>query len=165
MINRLGPTCVILFVCCFFAGCATPYQKMGFRGGHKTVELQDNIFNVEFRGNAYTSKSRSNDFALLRCAEVSLEKGCKYFAILDEDSYISTSTYTTPIQSTTTGSFYGNSFQANTKTSGGDTYYLHKPSVRLLVQCFKEKPEKDVFVYDATQICKNIRNSYNIKNE
>jgi putative transposase len=37
-------------------GCATPYQKMGLRGGYSDAQIDTNTFFIEFRGNAYTSR-------------------------------------------------------------------------------------------------------------
>jgi hypothetical protein len=38
---------------------------------------------LTFKGNGYTSRERATDFNLLRCAEVCLENGYKYFVIVD----------------------------------------------------------------------------------
>ena len=65
------------------AGCSTPYQRTGFTGGFSETRLQENAFSVSFRGNGYTSRERSTDFALLRCAELTLENGFKFFAVAD----------------------------------------------------------------------------------
>ena len=150
------------------SGCATGYQRQGFTGGYTDMKLQDDIFKVSFRGNAYCHQERAEDFVLLRSAEVALENGYKYFIIIDEKSRINTSSYTTPVTATTTGTanVYGNqaNYYGTTYYSGGQTYYFHKPSMTNTIKCFKEKPTNiSGMVYDAEQIKNNIRNQYGIK--
>ncbi|WP_426755280.1 hypothetical protein [Myxococcus sp. Y35] len=36
------------------AGCSTPYQRMGFRGGYRDTEVAPGIVRIEVRGNAFT---------------------------------------------------------------------------------------------------------------
>ena len=40
------------------AGCATPYQASGLRGGYTETRLDDNVYQVSFDGNAYVSAQR-----------------------------------------------------------------------------------------------------------
>jgi len=89
------------------AGCATTYQPKSFTGGYSETQLGENVFQVSFRGNGYTSRERASDFNLLRSAELTLERGFRYFVIVDSEKYATTGTYTTPAQSHTTGSAYG----------------------------------------------------------
>ena len=146
-------------------GCATSYQKNSFTGGYSETQLDKNVFNVSFRGNGYTGRERVADFTLLRSAELTLENGFQYFAIIDANSYTSNSTYTTPTTSQTTGSAYGSGNyaygSATTTTTGGQTYNISKPSSSNTIVCFKKKPET-VFTYNAKFIYKNIRKKYGI---
>lgn len=106
------------------------------------------------------------DFTLLRSAELTIENGFQYFAVIDANSYTSNSTYTTPTTSYTTGSAYGTGNyaygSATTRTTGGQTYNISKPSSSNTIVCFKEKP-KSVFTYNANFIYKNIRQKYDVK--
>ena len=70
------------------AGCATPYQSGGFRGGYKEIQLDENVFQISFKGNAFVSAGRVENYALLRSAEVALENGYEYFVIVDQDVYV-----------------------------------------------------------------------------
>lgn len=146
-------------------GCATTYQKTGFTGGYSETQLDENVFTVFFRGNGLTGRERVADFTLLRSAELTLENGFQYFAIIDANSYTSNSTYTTPTTFHTTGSAYGTGNyaygSATTRTTGGQTYNISKPSSSNTIVCFKEKPET-VFAYNANFIYKNIRQKYGI---
>ena len=126
-------TLLTLILCTFLVqGCATGYQKNGMSGGYTETRLGENIFMVTFRGNGFTSSEKASDFALLRSAELALENGYSYFEIVDANSHISTSSYTTPTTSTTTANAYGYGNYAygtaRTTTYGGQTYNISKPS-------------------------------------
>jgi hypothetical protein len=157
---------ILISIFVLLQGCATAYQKTGFSGGYSETQLDKNVFNVSFRGNGFTSHERVADFTLLRSAELTLEHGYKYFAIINAKSYTSHSTYTTPTTSYTTGSAYGYGNyaygSATTTTTGGQTYNISKPSASDTIVCFKEKPDA-VFTYNAEFIYKNIRQKYGIK--
>ena len=45
--------------------------------------MSKNTFEVEFSGNGPTPESMVYDYALLRAAEVTIEKGYKYFTVLE----------------------------------------------------------------------------------
>ena len=156
----------IIIIALFIQGCATSYQKSGFSGGYSETQLDENVFKVSFRGNGYTRRERVADFTLLRSAELSLENGFNYFVVIDANSYTSNSTYTTPTTSHTTGSAYGTGNyaygSATTRTTGGQTYNISKPSSSNTIVCFKEKPT-NTFAYNANFIYKNIREKYGIK--
>lgn len=151
----------------FFGGCATAYQKTGFSGGYSDSLLQDDIYQVSFRGNGYTSRERANDFALLRSAEVTINMGFNYFIILNGSEYTHQSSYTTPMSSQTQGSAYvsGNyaSYHGTTNYYGGQTYLINKPTAQFTIQTFKEKPSiTEKMYFDAQQIYTNLRKKYNL---
>lgn len=159
----------LIFLCAavvLIQGCATPYKSSGFRGGFSETRLDENVFKVSFRGNGYTGSERASDFALLRCAELTLEKGYGYFIIIDGNSYTSQSTYTTPTTTHTTGSVttYGNRAHgsATSTTTGGQTYTISKPRTSNTIVCFQEKPENG-FSYNADFIYKSLTEKYGIK--
>lgn len=150
---------IISLIAIFIQSCSTPYKGSGFRGGYSETQLDENVFKVSFRGNGYTGRERVSAFTLLRCAELALENGYKYFVIIDANSYTSNSIYTTPTTFNTTGYGQGNS---TTTTAGGQTYIISKPSSSNTIVCFKEKPESG-FSYNAGIIYKNISLKYDIK--
>jgi len=77
---------LILFSLIFLSGCATSYHPTSFSGGYTETQLAENIWRVSFEGNGYTRQQRAEDFALLRCAEVTLEKGFTHFALSNSAS-------------------------------------------------------------------------------
>ncbi len=151
------------------AGCSTGYHRQGFSGEYTDMCIQDDVYQVFFNGNGYTSSQKAADFALLRCAEITLEKSCKYFSVLNENSGSETSLYTTPATTYHSGSvnMYGNSNYASgsysgySQTTGGQTYSFSKPSTQYMIQMLKEK-QSDRFCYDAQQVYDNIRTNYKL---
>jgi hypothetical protein len=77
---------VLLLLSVLVAACATPYQPAGLDGGYSHTRLNLNMFNVIFRGNAHTSWQTAENYALYRCAELTLESGFDYFAVLSTNS-------------------------------------------------------------------------------
>ncbi|MDF2867720.1 MAG: hypothetical protein K0S11_1190 [Gammaproteobacteria bacterium] len=62
--------------------CATPYQANNFAnmsGGYSEHKLNDNLYEVIFVGNGYTSKIDVEEMLLCRCAELTQKNGYKYF--------------------------------------------------------------------------------------
>ncbi len=157
-------------------GCSTTYQETGFTGGYSTTQLAENVFQVKFAGNAYTGEERAADFAMLRSAEIALEHGFNFFAIVDAAQYEQLSTYTAPAQTQTTYTgntmgtvtSYGNRATyngttmgtANTTVTGGQTFVYHKPRASNTIFCFKEKPEG--FAFDANFVRASIRGKYKL---
>jgi hypothetical protein len=57
------------------AGCYTPYQRMGFRGGYDEYPLDADTYVVSAQGNGYTSSERVGMYVHYRCAELAVETG------------------------------------------------------------------------------------------
>jgi len=146
-------------------GCATGYQTgRHFTGGFDEVALAPNVYRVRFVGNGYTSGTRAEDFALLRSADLTLQKGFHFFALSDSSSKESVSSFVTPSVSTTTANVqaYGNSAYgtAQTTTTGGQTIFVSKPSSSNIVVMFAEKPALNGMVFDAAFICQSLGTKY-----
>lgn len=160
-------TIKVLLVFLILTGCATPYQKVGLGGGYSDTRLQDNVFTVNFRGNGYTSRERSSDFALLRCAELAIENGFKFFAIADSSQEQKTMFYKTGSTSSTYGAtnIYGNTAYSNFNTyrSGSMIFPIRKPKSSHTIFCFAEKPYENKMVFDAHYLSQSIRQKYKIK--
>lgn len=148
-----------------FAGCATTYQQNGLTGGYSETQLDENLFNVTFKGNGYTSKERANDFTLLRCAELTIENGFKFFTIVTAQDNTQTHSRTTPITTKTEASVSGSGNSASgtstTRTYGGQTYTITKPSTSNTILCYKAKPATG-FSYNAEFIYRSVTKKYGI---
>jgi hypothetical protein len=85
MIRRLLLAAVLL------AGCTTPYQAKGKGSlGYSETLLAPDVIEVFFDGNSKTPVERASDYALLRCAEYSLEHGYTHFVVLERTSSVET---------------------------------------------------------------------------
>ena len=65
-------------------GCTTPYQSKGITGGYTETQISENIWKVSAAGNAFTSTPKLNDYALLRASELTINKGYKYFVVVNK---------------------------------------------------------------------------------
>src|SRR5467141_728098 len=158
-------TTLAVLIVALLAGCATPYQAKGMTGGFSETQLDENVFQVRFNGNGYTSGERAADFTLLRSAELARMHGYSYFIIVQSRAGNRYSTYTTPVQSHTTASAtsYGNTTygSATTTTTGGETYLISKPGVMNTIVCFKDRPEGyQGMVYNADFLYNSLSQKY-----
>jgi hypothetical protein len=150
MFNRILATVMISAL----AACATPYQRDGLRGGYEEVQLDENVFRVSFQGNAYTSPRKVTDYILLRSAELTLEKGFRYFQVAGvSDETMRTAV---PLPATATTTVAGN--QATTVVSGGGLLGFTFPSGSQTIVCYKEKPA--TYAFNAEFIAKSLGELY-----
>ena len=148
----------LLAAAALFSGCATSYQPSGFTGGFDEVQLGDNVYRVQFRGNGMTSSSRAEDLALLRCAELTLLKGFSHFAIVDERHGQSTSAIPQTATSITTA--VGGTLQ--TTSFGGGMAFISRPRSRNTVMMFRGAPEGISVSYDARLLCRTLGERYDV---
>jgi|TARA_R110002096_G_scaffold432240_1_gene648723 hypothetical protein len=70
-----------VFILALF-GCNTgQYQSYQSGYGYQSEQRNDNVYHVTYTAGRSTNIEKVNDFALLRSAELTLEKGFKYFVI------------------------------------------------------------------------------------
>lgn len=69
---------------------ATPYQpesaSSAVRGGYSHERLGPDMYRVRFHGNALTSRETVEAYLLYRAAELTIEQGGDWFAILDRET-------------------------------------------------------------------------------
>jgi len=73
-----------------FSGCSS--QRSGY---FESKRLGHNIFEITFKGSPSFSNDEALQFCLLRCAEVTVQRGYKFFTVSDEDSGLYTYFYRT----------------------------------------------------------------------
>ncbi|GBD98829.1 hypothetical protein BMS3Abin07_00856 [bacterium BMS3Abin07] len=158
---------ILLLPVLLLISCATPYQKTGFSGGYSDIKLQENIFKVDFRGNGYTRVERATDLCLLRCAEITLENGYKYFVIVGNQRDIENLTFTTLTFYSTYGTMHtygGTTYGSFTSYPyGGFPIFIRKPRVTFIIVTFEEKPENVPVVFNAETLRDAIKKKYQIK--
>jgi len=122
----------LLIAFSLFSCGATKYQETGHTGGFSETQLNSNVFKVSFKGNAYISKEKVADFALLRAAESTINKGFNYFTVYDSDNYTKTGSYTAPSYSNTNinANITGNTISGTARTthSAGGNLQLREAS-------------------------------------
>src|SRR3989338_8992498 len=96
MINLTQCIFLSLLVISLSSGCATGYHKQGLTGGYDESRLKADIFRVTYKGNAFISQEKVQDYLLLRCAELTIDNGFSYFIILEGYDAVDISSYTTP---------------------------------------------------------------------
>lgn len=155
-----------VFTSVILMGCATGYQSQGLTGGFTETQLDINVWKVNFVGNGYTSGERAEDFAMLRSAEIAIANGFTHFAFISSKNNIESSSITTPTTSYTTANanINGNNIAGNatTRTYGGNTYVISKPSANNTVMMFKGKPNTNTITYDASFICNSLGKKYEV---
>lgn len=166
---KIGDTIFFTFACllwCLLSGCATSYHPSGFAGGFSDTQLAPDVFRVNFRGNGHTSSERSQDFAMLRAADLCLQHNFTCFALLDQKDSSAAYSYTTSGEAHTTGtaSAYGNTatYSGTTTYSPGQTYTYYKPRSELMIRCFSKKPD-GIYTFDAAFLETSIKQKYRIK--
>jgi len=151
------------------AGCATKYQANSFwlGGGFTETQLDANVYRVSFHGNEFTSPERTQELVLLRSAELAIKNDFSHFAIVDANTRQNVSSFTTPVQSTTTGTVnsFGNSanLKATTTTTGGQTFVTVSPSSTNTVVFFKSRPNVQGMVYSAEFLCNSLGRKYEVR--
>lgn len=140
----------------FINGCATPYAPSGFAGGFTETQLDRNVFRVSFQGNGYTARDQVEEMALLRSAELTLEKGYAYFVIIENNSRSSSGAFTTPLTATTTTLSNG---MATTAFAGAQTFNVSIPATTKLIMCLNERPQSG-FSYDAKFLTESLSKKY-----
>jgi len=108
------------------ASCATPYQAQSLTGGYTEFLTAPDEATVMFHGNGYTPAERVVIMTALRCADVTLQHGYRYFVITGAADVSRHWSSTTPGYATTHSyaSAYG---FGNFATASGSSYTTTVP--------------------------------------
>lgn len=132
---RLSLIVLIVALC----GCSAyqPYNKGS--GGFESTWMGGNTYKVFYAGGELGWKGTAKDFALLRCAEITLERGYAYFILLESGKEERCILNGYPIVFPTPGPMI-------------QPYYYF---ISYTIVCYKEKPDSSA--YDAEATWKSIR--------
>lgn len=139
----------LLFLIASLFGCATPYQKVGIAGGFKESQQGRNSFDVAFGGNGYTTPERASELCLLRCAELTLTHGYRYFILINNKALVDRST------TVSSGSYGGGLMFAVSES-------IPKPVTRNSIVCFREKPTMYDTHFDAQKVFDDLASKYGV---
>ena len=81
---------VVLAASLALLGCATTYEPsdIGGFGGFSETRLGPSTYRVLVEGNGLTSRNEVEQFAMRRCAELTLEQGKRYFVIEQHRAWV-----------------------------------------------------------------------------
>ena len=83
----------IVCVIVLFSGCATPYATIG---ESSETQLARDSYRVLFSPTGYISWDLAYRAALLRCAELTIENGYRYFGVMAIDNYSAATKFDLP---------------------------------------------------------------------
>lgn len=80
----------VLAVLGLVGGCKSshPSDSSAARGGYSSEQEDFNVFRVRYAGNASVSKEKASEMVLLRAAELALEHGFEYLAVIASQNEI-----------------------------------------------------------------------------
>ena len=156
-----------LLLTIFAAGCSTPYGNMDPMGSHDERQIAENVFRVSSRDPGYIDPDRATDLCMLKCAELAMGKGFKYFSIVDDfgEEKVGDTTRSnfganeTDKQSTST-----KPLDAIVTDSGEQTYTITRPSTSNTIVCCNVYPSNG-FAYDAQFVYNSLGLKYGLLDE
>jgi hypothetical protein len=138
MLQRVVLKSFVLIACIGLVGCETGYQPQSFTGGYSEFLTAPDEAVITFRGNGYTGAERVLEMTALRCAEVTLAHGYRYFVGISASDLSGQTSFTTPGYAQTFGSAYGfgNYAQgtATTVVTPPQTFRFYKPAVMISIK-------------------------------
>jgi len=175
---------VALALAAGLAACATPtpYQPIvrsgAASGGFSELRLEPNRYRVNFAGNSLTSRETVEGYLLFRAAELTVQSGYDWFAIVDRDTDKKVRTYVEPdpFYRPWYGSYgfwrpswryYGHGYGwRGWDPFWGDPFWADRVDVRTIekfeasaeiVMGKGAKPADDVKAFDARAVIDNLR--------
>jgi len=136
------------------SACGTPYGSYGLLGGYTESQLGENVWQVTFESNGYTTQATTVRYAMLRCAELTLEQGYRYFAVINKEAYSQAAGMMSSGNFNATSTAMGNSMYT-TGSMSGLSAMISYPTADQTIMMFHEKPE-GVLTYDALLTCRSI---------
>jgi hypothetical protein len=154
------------------AACATPYAPANKGRGYIDSQVATNEFQVGFQGNCNTDADQVRDFALLRSAELTLEHGYLYFAVLDVTNTSSAKSYIARQRYVANNPFgwgpeppvpgYYSSFQPAYLFDVEEPRVYFQQGTSLRIKCFAGKPDRP-FTYEASSLQQSLRQKYKLR--
>jgi hypothetical protein len=159
-----------LLVC----SCATSYQAYDHHYGYSEQQVEKDVYEVSFLGNANSSYERVKDFALLRAAEIALSRQAKSFTLLDVVNLSSAQPYLTAPRFYWTTASELNAGGQNILPAVGlfdgpewsyrvmepaQTRIYYRPGARLKVKLLPDPPGS-YYPYDPAKVSERLKRKY-----
>lgn len=136
--------------------------------GYDEEQLTENVYRVSLRDNGYSESDQATDLCMLKCAELALGKGFKYFSIVDNFKEVENSSSTTEDTSVLAGTDNQsgspediNATQPNEKEQ---TYDIARPSTSNTIVCHKIYPSNG-FAYEAKFVYQSLGLKFSSREE
>ena len=157
----MGPgriTALTMSLC--LGACATSFQPYSFwnGGGFTETEVQPGLFLVRFIGNEQTTPDRTADFALLRAADICLQRSKSYLLVGDlatqyvHTGYLSGTTATTVVPA-------GKSDNVAVTVETSPPTPLFSPTSGIAISCIETNAQG---AWDAHYLERAIRTKYSL---
>jgi hypothetical protein len=152
---------LILLSMVSLVGCATDYkQAMPVLGGYRDTKIADDLYRVQFDANEYTNEEREADFAMLRAADVTLQHGYSYFAVVKEDPFTKLDIETRVGGPDATGQNV--KYPERTQYHSDHRIFATRRKEGFLIRTFKEEPDIKGKIFDAASLSRVIREKYKL---
>lgn len=144
----------LLISLALLVGCSgqPAYVRSQFTSDLSETQISENAWRVVFTGGASWSMTNAENHALLRCADITLQNGFKYFVMDSSDSMSKSGTISMPDSSTTT--LIGNTAYTSSSSVAGISYFM--PRVSNTIVMYSEKPDVEGIIYDAGYLCDSL---------
>jgi hypothetical protein len=147
-------------------GCSahlpTPYQSEAHEGGFSEIQLTTDTYKVLFKGNAFIDKADVDEYTLLRCAELTLEKECSYFTITKNEQFNFTETVHIPGIGLGMIIPMGNELMVPACGTPGLTQQVVRPRSMKVIKVHKKKPTTG-FAYNAKLVSEAVKGKYKLE--
>ena len=147
---RLPPSLFRLaaLACLLLAGCATRYEPRGFFGaGFSEQKIDRDLWFVTFDASAFTPRERVRAYLMLRCAELTVQSGARYFAIIGEGG---------PARQRSTKPTLIDQPPFPLDRSVSEPVFESSHSARAAIQVFPERPDGVERLYDARDLIRQL---------
>ena len=149
---------------CTPSDTAWPLEGWDCRGGYSEIQLDEEIHQVRYEG--ATSPAQNQDFALLRAAELTLERGYGNFIVIrggsGQETPTNPTTYTPPKVSCDANGRHcvtqGGSW------IGGGSYVASTSSYTLTIRLIRKRPRGEgPVIHDAVSVAQDLRLKYHLE--
>lgn len=85
---QIRHTVFVLLLAALIGGCSTLHtpRTFGSLGQFEQFQLNDDVYRVTYVANSYTRRQDAEEIALLHAARVTLQKGYRYFQMINDPS-------------------------------------------------------------------------------